>query len=70
MSKKGGEGRVIANPKNFIANLCIQKKAQCNFKKGTGGDQGRLANFQKISIFGETDVPYVLVANEIVKSAD
>ena len=43
--KRGRRGGVISNPKNFIANLrklthiyeLSQKKAQCNFQKGTGG---------------------------------
>ena len=65
MSKKGGRGGVIANPKKFIANLRIrtnflEKKTQCNFQKGTGGGgQGRLEIFQKTSIFGETVLPYL-----------
>ena len=53
MSKKGGRGEgVIANPKNFIANLRILtnfsgKKRNVIFKKGRGGGQGRLEIFQK-----------------------
>ena len=58
MSKKGGEGGVIANPKNFIANLRIltnflEKKRNVFSKKGRGG-QGRLEIFQKTSIFEST----------------
>ena len=54
MSKKGGEGGVIANPKNFIANLRILnrfsgKKRNVISKKGRWGwgGQGRLEVFQK-----------------------
>ena len=46
--KRGGE--VIANPKNFLANLRIltnfQEKTQCNFQKGTGGSRP-FGTFQK-----------------------
>ena len=66
MSKQGGGG-VISNPKNFIANLrnlahiykLLQKKAQCNFQKVTGGGQGRLGILQKTSIFESRVVPYL-----------
>ena len=60
MSKKGGEGGVIANPKKFIANLRILsgfsgKKRNVISKKGRGGGgQGRLEVFQKTSIFAAT----------------
>ena len=34
-------GGVISDPKNYIADFvgfkAVYKKAQCNFKKGTGG---------------------------------
>ena len=66
MSKKGGRGGVIFNPKNVIANLrklthiCefSQKKAQCNFQKwGGGGVKGRLGVFQKNIQFGQSKRP-------------
>ena len=46
MSKKGGKGGVIANPKNFIANLRILsgfsgKKRNVISKKGQGGGEGK-----------------------------
>ena len=53
MSKEGGRGGVIANPKNFIANLRILngfsgKKRNVISKKGRGGGgKGRLEVFQK-----------------------
>ena len=55
MSKKGGRGGVISNPKNFIANLrklthiykLSQKKAQCNFQKWGGGGSKAVWEFSK-----------------------
>ena len=58
--QKGGErGGIIANPKIFIANLCMSyefsgKKRNVISKKGRGGGQGRLEVFQKnIHICGD-----------------
>ena len=63
--QKGGRGGVIANPKTFIANLCMSyefsgKKCNVISKKGRGGGgggQGRLEVFQKTSIFAATVTP-------------
>ena len=65
--QKGGEGGgVISNPKNFIANLrklthiyeLSQKKAQCNFQKGTGGGVKAVWEFsKKTSILGNPVTP-------------
>ena len=64
--KRGGGGGVISNPKNFIANLrklthiyeLSQKKAQCNFQKGTGGGVKAVWEFsKKTSILGNPVTP-------------
>ena len=70
MSKKGGgEGGVISNPKNFIANLrklthiykFSQKKAQCNFQKwgGGGGSKAVWEFSKKTSSLGNPVTPQV-----------
>ena len=66
MSKKGGRGGVISNPKNFIANLrklthiyelSQKKKRNVISKKGQEGGQGRLEVFKKTSILAATVTP-------------
>ena len=52
ISKKGGGGGVIANPKNFIANLRILsgfsgKKRNVISKKGRGGGARAFGSFPK-----------------------
>ena len=79
MSKKGGRGGgVIANPKNFIANLRILtnflefsgKKRNVISKKGRGGGVKAVWKFsKKISIFGETVVPKWFLKKYIFKKS-
>ena len=64
MSKKGGEGGVMANPKNFIANLRMSyefsgKNSTVISKKGRGGGWSRpFGSFpKKTSIFAPTVTP-------------
>ena len=66
--KRGGEGGgVISNPKNFIANLrklthiyeLSQKKAQCNFQKGTGGGARPFGRFPKKHPFWGIQSPLI-----------
>ena len=73
MSKKGGEGGVIANPKNFIANLRILflfsgKKRNVISEKGQGGGGKAVWKFSKknIHIWGDGH-PLVTTRNPSTK---